>query len=58
MVTVFHKHHPIVIELSTEKHMNTLMAECKVTTPAITKKMKAVEDDNTDLKSIMGMAKK
>ena len=34
------------------------MAECKVTMPEITRKMRAVEDDNTSLKDIMTQAKK
>ena len=38
--------------------MNALMAECKVTIPEITKRLKAVEDDDTDLKQIMDQAQK
>ena len=38
--------------------MNDLMAECKVTIPEITRKMRAVEDDDTDLKEIMDKAQK
>ena len=47
-----------VLELSTQKQMNDLMAECKVTIPEITKKMRAVQDDDTDLKQIMDQAQK
>ena len=49
---------PFVLELSTEKQMNALMAECKVTIPEITKKLRAVQDDDTDLKQIMDKAQK
>ena len=38
--------------------MNALMAECKVTIPEITKKLRAVKDDDTDLKEIMDKAQK
>ena len=38
--------------------MNALMAECKVTIPEITKRLKAVKDDDTDLKQIMDQAQK
>ena len=38
--------------------MNALMAECKVTIPEITKKLRAVQDDDTDLKQIMDQAQK
>ena len=38
--------------------MNALMAECKVTIPEITKRLRAVEDDDTDLKQIMDQAQK
>ena len=38
--------------------MNALMEECKVTIPEITKRLKAVEDDDTDLKQIMDQAQK
>ena len=38
--------------------MNALMAECKVTIPEITKKLRAVQDDDRDLKQIMDKAQK
>ena len=38
--------------------MNALMAECKVTIPEITKKLRTVQDDDTDLKQIMDQAQK
>ena len=38
--------------------MNALMAECKVTIPEITKKLRAVQDDDTDLKQIVDKAQK
>ena len=49
---------PFILEMVTEKQINSFLDESKITLPVISKVYKAVDDPGSSLKDIMAKAKK
>ena len=49
---------PFILEMVTEKQINSLLDESKITLPVISKVYRAVDDPGSSLQDIMATAKK